>query len=96
MLIFNEELLTDIEEDSKDKENKNFYNFISTKSQTNQNLKQYIDDIGLYELEDFIYLDMIMIQNIYLLLDNNDKSQMKNYLPEIRKIINNQNFNFIG
>ena len=101
MSILHEEYLTDIDDDSEDdnkddnKEYKNLYNFISTKAQSNANLRQFIDDIGWDEQSDIEFLDTGIINNIYSLLDKQkDKNEMKNYLREIRKITNNHNFNF--
>jgi len=97
MSILHEEYLTDIDDDSEhdNKEYKNLYNFISTRAQSNANLRQFIDDIGWDEQSDIELLDTGMIHTIYNLLDKQkDKNEMNSYLREIRKIIDNPSFNF--
>ena len=97
MSILHEEYLTDIDDDSEDdnKEYKNLYNFISTRTQSNANLRQFIDDLGWDEQSDIEFLDTGMINTIYNLLDKQkDKNEMKTYLREIREIIDNPSFNF--
>lgn len=94
--IYNEHYLTEEEDDSEDEKYINFYNFISTEVRTNTVLMNYLFEIGWFEKEEIIFLDSNFIQYIYDLLDNKKKIIMnRNYLRDIRKIINNSNFNFI-
>lgn len=93
--MFNDEYLTDVEDDSEDdSEYTNFYNFISTQARTNTELANYLFVIGWIEKVDTYLLDTMDIQQIYQLLDPESKKTMKNnYLRELRKIIQNPNFN---
>ena len=93
--IFNDEYLTDVEDDSEnDCEYTNFYNFISTQARTNTDLANYLFEIGWIEKADTYLLDTMDIQQIYQLLSPESKKTMKNnYLRELRKIIQNPNFN---
>jgi hypothetical protein len=93
--IFNDEHLTDVEDDSEnDCEYTNFYNFISTQARTNADLANYLFEIGWIEKADTYLLDTMDIQQIYQLLSPESKKTMKNnYLRELRKIIQNPNFN---
>jgi hypothetical protein len=93
--IYNESYLTESEEDSKDEKYINFYNFISTKVTTNIELMNYLWELGLFAKEDIIFLEEDWIRHIYDLLDEKGRITIrKNYLRDIRKIINNPNFNF--
>jgi hypothetical protein len=94
--IFNEESLTEEEEDSIDIKYHNLYKFISTESNKNPRLKNYIFELGWSEKSYTDLLDVDMIENMYNLLDEESKQKMKNYLREIRKITGNPNFNFVG
>lgn len=94
--IFNEESLTEEEQDSADIKYHNLYKFISTESNKNTVLKNYIFELGWSEKSDTYLLDIDMINNMYNLLDKDGKNKMKNYLREIRKITGNPNFNFVG
>lgn len=94
--IYNEQYLTENEETSDDEKYINFYSFISTKITTNLELMNYLWNLGWFEKNDIIFLEENWIQHIYELLDEKGKITMeKNYLRNIRKIINNANFNFI-
>ena len=94
--IYQEEYLTEEEENSDDEKYINLYNFISTKVKINIALMNYLWEIGWYEKEEIILLEVDIIEQIYYLLDEKDKITMKkNYLRDIRKIINNSSFNFI-
>ena len=93
--IFNDEYLTDVEDDSEDdSEYTNFYNFITTQARSNIELANYLFEIGWIEKADTYLLDTMDIQQIYLLLGPQAKKTMKNnYLRELRKIVQNPSFN---
>jgi hypothetical protein len=91
--IHTDEYLTEDEDNSEDEEYFNFYKFISSESRKNIALRIYLFDIGWFEKNDTIYLDMVLIQDIYDLLDEKTKKIINdNYLRDIRKITNNIHF----
>ena len=97
--IFNDEYLTDEEEDSQDNgECRNFYNFISTQARTNTELANYLYiDLGWSDKSETCLLEASWIQEMYELLGPEAKKTMKNnYLSEIRKITRNPSFNLVG
>ena len=94
--MFNDEYLTDVEEDSQDSKYTNFYNFISTQSYSNPKLANYLFELGWYEKVDTKFLYPIEIQEMYQLLSPEAKKTMKNnYLREFRKITKNSSFNLV-
>jgi hypothetical protein len=96
--IFNDEYLTDEEEDSQHSDEcRNFYNFISTQARTNPELANYLYDLGWSDKSETCLLEASWIQEMYELLGPEAKKTMKNnYLSEIRKITRNPSFNLVG
>jgi hypothetical protein len=95
--IYNDDYLTEEEENSDDDKYINLYKFISTELRKNSALKNYLFQLGWFEKEDIILLESDWILYIYNLLDEKKKIIMKkNYLRDIKKITNNSNFNFIS
>ena len=97
--IYNYDCLTEEEDDSDDYNIENFYKFISgiIKLKKYKPLNDYLYAIGWDDKIGTHFLTETHMQRIYDLLDNKDKNTMKdNYLKNIRKIIQNQGFNFVG
>jgi hypothetical protein len=95
--IYNEDYLTEEEDNSDDDKYINLYKFISTELRKNSALKNYLFQLGWFEREDIILLESHWILYMYNLLDEKKKIIMKkNYLRDIKKITNNSNFNFIS
>ena len=89
MLYFFDNDLTDDEDETTD----NFSKFIKTQIQKNNELSQYLFDLGWFNESDTEFLEAIHLQNIYGLLTSNAKNTMKtNYMSELKKITNNNNF----
>ena len=94
--MFNDEYLTDVEDDTQDSEYTNFYNFISTQARINTELANYLFDLGWLEKLDTYVLEGSWIQEMYQLLGPQAKKTMKNnYLRGLRKIIQNPNFHLV-
>jgi hypothetical protein len=85
--IYNDEYLTEEEDNSEEKDYGNFYKFLITQLKNNLQLKNYLYNVlGLIEKEDLVYLDANDIQDIYNLLNENGKLIMKkNYLEYLNK-----------
>lgn len=90
--IYKNDELTD-DENSDDEKSDNFYKFISTQTQHNDALNDYLFGIGFYEKGDMPDLSENNMQQIYKLLDIKEKNTMNaQYLKNIRKIVRNRNF----
>jgi len=92
--------LTD-ESDQEDEKYKNLYNFIATKAEKNRDLQNYLYELGFENQSELKYFqgNPTWFQDIYNLLDENDKKEIKeNYLYNIRNILGegHTNFQFTG
>lgn len=95
--IYNDQYLTEDEDDSDNEKVDNFYKFISTQAQHNDAFNEYLDDIGLDAKNDMPDLSEQHMQKIYQLLDVNGKKTMKTqFMTNIRNIVGNQDFKLVG
>jgi hypothetical protein len=97
--IYNDNALTENEDDSDNENIVNFYKFISGKIKLKKYkpLNDYLFEIGWDDKIGTDFLTEAHMQHIYDLLDEKGKTTMKrNYLKHIRKIVENPDFNFVG
>jgi hypothetical protein len=95
--IYNDQYLTEDEDDSDNEKVDNFYKFISTQAQHNDALNDYLDEIGVDAKSDMSDLSENNMQQIYNRLNEKDKNTMNTqFMKNIRKIVNRPNFTLAG